>query len=307
MRGIGVAKQIERDLIETNKSTRVFIQYVNASLFAVWIKPHKSRWIFYNISKHTDVSINVDVWRIVSVWVSDLNVDSPVGSAGANRVNPVNLTISNSQWEYAIRPIGAPDFMGGFHGDELLQNVLFLADGKSVSLQGLECNKFEIVQDTLLFDPTDGTTELAKVNVRHVFTPDGLRLISKIKWTNSTTIDLAYASMLPLQRGATITNRFRYIDKAVEHAIGSTGHGVPGENSYGLDIYNTNNKLGINMEIKPSWFNNYEHAEGRGIRVSDASQYNKVYPTRVHSTTPEQVSEGDVWESDSFIEIWYKE
>ena len=305
LKSLAIAQQAERLSNTSLNSQKVFIQYVNADLFTVWLKPVGSRWVFYNIAKYSDIPTNVDVWRIRSAYVSDLNVESPIGSMGANRVNPLLLTNENSQWEYAIRPQGAPDFMGGFHGDEILQNVLFLADGKAISLQGLECSHFEMVQDTKIYNPTDGTTELADLNIRHIWTPEGLNLKMEINWTSGVTLDSAYFSMIPLLRGDALTSRLRYADTAIEHNIGSSGHAIAGRNTYGVDIYNHTTKLGINAELESDWFNGYANTD-RGVWVSDAAQYNKVYMTRVNDSMV-TVPAGDVWRGNSKIKVWQGE
>ena len=73
----------------------------------------------YVMKRVTDQSINVDTWRLYS---GDLFVDGEFKNMW-----------SNSDAEGVIRLRGESDFIGGYHGDEVMTSIAFYVDGKLTS------------------------------------------------------------------------------------------------------------------------------------------------------------------------------
>lgn len=274
----------------------VFVQQTSAITFSVWIKQPENKWAVYTIKRYTDIPTNVDVWRLYDVRLYDY-VDGKTPETFFKQ-NQIDLTVPDSQWEYAITINGAPDFFGGFHGDEKLQEVLFMVDGKSVTMNTtFSCSRFEMVQHTICYDPTNGTTKAGDMYVRHIFTSEGLQLKFKFVWAAPFTVGASYAAMIPAKRGAGFTTKARYIEQATIQDISATGHAAPGANTYGVELWNdtTNASLGVEFD-NVGWFNGFVKSGSSGMWIADVAQYNKAYPTRIIAPNSETVTTGTVWE-----------
>lgn len=94
------------------------------------------------IKRVTNTSINVDTWRLYAGYL--LNGGAVVGTLW-----------SNSDVEGAIKITGEDDFLGGYHGDEIMSSVVILADGKPVDLEtdvfGKQFNEIMICVESDLY------------------------------------------------------------------------------------------------------------------------------------------------------------
>lgn len=276
--------------------------------YEIWMKNFNNKWVVYEVWRNITAGDNKDSWRVYKARVTEIAEVTPL--LGTTESNPIELVSEGSQWEYAIRPQGAPDFFGGFHGDEMMQKVIFIVDGKPKSISSLAnmaLNRFEMVQHTYCYHPTDGTTKLGDMYVRHIFTLDGFQLKFKLLWSANVTIENAYGAMLPANRSSQVSTQCRLVDRPNTHNISVTPHERPGGNSYGMELWNTSNNLGMAVEFDDlSWFNNYAQSGNRGVFVSDSQYYNKVYPARVFSDSAnlETVEPGDVWELSARYRIF---
>ncbi|MFI6499567.1 hypothetical protein [Nonomuraea typhae] len=287
----------------------VYVERLGERQIMVWTRRPGHLWIRYDLRHFTDPDKRMDAWRIQGISA----VSSPAPQLRIRQAGPppatgaVTLLTTAGAYPFAIKPEGAKDHFGGIHGDELLRSVLFLADGRSVNPSGVtRAEEFELAQDTEVFDPAAAApTPLGLVNVRHVFTADGLRIRWVLRWTAARTIIYAYGAMLPAVRDEAVTSWFRYLDQAGEQDISRTGHGAKPSDSFGVQMYNRKNGLAMSVEVEPGFFNGFTQSDRRGIWVYDGDTYNKVYPTRVSLPGREQVAAGDVWELDAFYRFFY--
>lgn len=299
--------------VERKSSTREWI----------WTKRIGSKYLVFEIITHLDPAINVNVRRINDVFLGDLDGDpmisynpvTQVGVGGRTLSNQVSPMSTGSQWEYAIQPNGAADFFGGFHGDEQMQSVAYFLNGQSISAPSTfgtngirKGSRYEMAQKTFVYNPTDGTTKLGEMFVRHIFTPEGLRVKWKLNWTASVTVAASYGGMLPIKRNSTAGIHFvRFTDDLTINDCSVTPHSRPGRNTNEVEVYNNGNNLSARVTLDAGFFNNYTNSASKGIWVTDDASYNKVYPTRVHSTTTAAVTSGDVWECDAFYSFFLPE
>lgn len=287
---------------DTSSEMRTYVVYKTSTLYEIWKETRSGKWVVYEVFRHVDVAINVDVWRIFRTRVANIAEENPL--LGMIESSTVYLTSDNSQWEYAITPEGAPDFIGGFHGDEILQSVLFLIDGKPINFNdslSRRIDRMEMAQHTVAYDPQTPANKLADIYTRHIFTDEGVRVKFKIQWTAPRTIITAYAGMLPALRGSATTTKGRFLDKPTIFDISVAGHSKPGDKTYGAELWNDTNNISMAVEFEDErWFGGYVGTvPSRVLWISDSSYYNKVYPTRV-AQNPEVVKTGDIWEA-SFL------
>ncbi|WP_157251586.1 hypothetical protein [Nonomuraea typhae] len=281
----------------------LYVERLGERQIMVWTRRPGHLWIRYDLRHFTDADKRMDAWRIQGI--SAVRQAGPPPATGV-----VTLLTTAGAYPYAIKPEGAGDHFGGIHGDELLRSLLFLADGRAVTpAPGVtRAEEFELAQDTEVFDPAvKEPTPLGLVNVRHIFTADGLRIRWVLRWTAARTIIYAYGAMLPAIRDDAVTTWFRYLDQAGEQDISRPGHDAKPSDSFGVQMYNRKNGLAMSVEVEPGFFNGFSQSDRRGIWVYDGDKYNKVYPTRVSLPGREQVAPGDVWKLDAFYRFAYPE
>lgn len=160
--------------------------------------PTVSGYTKYDFLHTVNRSINADVWRVGYAYHVDdsFAIDYPLTTAG--------------EWECAIKLDGRDDFSGGYaHGDEVMNNILFVVDGKPVDITTITTmTSFDdlcIVEDSDLYDPANHTTVYAKHGSEHHFTVDGLTIRQTIKFVLAETVLTAYLAMLPIAK--TISNK----------------------------------------------------------------------------------------------------
>lgn len=268
---------------------QVRVEGVSESEYSVGYDVAADRFVQYLVWHDEDERTNKESWRIrgVNVIADDL-VLSPFREG--------------SQWEYAFRPQGAPDFMGGLHGDENVVSVAFYADGAPVGSTFLArgrsvlCQEWEMRQHTELFDPRDGESKAGDMHVRHTFSAEGLRLSFRFLWAKSLIMEASYAGMCPVIRGEEASTKCRFLGQNHVHDISRESHHRPGQNASGIELWNDRNALTVRVVLdEPAWFNGFKNSMGCGIFVSEAPQYNKVYPARIVKGATEHVEVGDVW------------
>lgn len=291
-----------------DNTQRVYVERNSSIRFSVWQKPPNGKWIryeFIRIQTSTTSTLNQDVWHINKVEIGDIPAQDPFVK-GTVMTGTIYLpVVAGVQWEYAIQPQGL-GFMGGYHGDEMVQEVGWYYDGVPVTVTGLTtsnivCNKFEMTQKTFLYSSADHTTKLGEMFVRHIFTSDGMMEVKwELHWSESTTIEYAYGGMLPAVRQDIYTAKCRFMDSPTVYDISTTTFAVnPYKDTYGIELMNAHsNRLYMSVEMMDlSFFNSYSKCPGRGLWVTNDANYNKVYPSRVYGST-EDVTNATVWKCD---------
>lgn len=93
------------------------------------ITTNKARYIFKRI---TDNSINVDTWRLYSGELKRLN-------------GTLFEMWSGSDAEGVVQISGEDDFIGGYHGDEIMTNIRIFADGVDITSESSKTDKFDVI------------------------------------------------------------------------------------------------------------------------------------------------------------------
>jgi len=297
-----------------DNTQKIYIERNSSSRFSIWHRPAGGKWTRYEFVHYLTASTSIpnqDVWRLSKVEVGDIP-SQDLSVKGTAMVGTIYAPcVPDVQWEYAIQPQGEGDFMGGYHGDEILQAVTWLYDGVSINVTGLTtaniaCNRFEMVQHTFLYSPADHTTKYAEMFVRHIFTADGLELKWELRWSASVTVEAAYGAMLPAFRQDIYSSKCRFLDFPTVYDISTTTFAVnPYRDTYGIELTNAHsNRLLMSVEMLDlSFFNGYANAVGRGLWVTNDASYNKVYPSRVYAGT-EAVTNTTIWKCDAKYKIF---
>lgn len=194
-------KQIE----QAEKSSKIHLKYVNGNgldnsteKIEVYI-PTYIGFIRYDLLHCISEEKNADIWRVGYVY----SVDDNFSNAKA-------LTVFG-EWECAIHLNNSGDYTGGItHGNEVLSNVIFMADGGLVDITLLteltSFKEFTIVQASNMYDSADGTTLFAIHGSEHKFSIDGLKISQTVDWKITSNVTWCYMAMhLPSK---TYTDRF---------------------------------------------------------------------------------------------------
>ena len=160
--------------------------------------PTVSGYVRYDFLHTESQTANADVWRIGYAYHVFDNFATDYG-----------ITTSG-EWECACKLDGRSDFSGGFaHGDEIMNNILFIVDGSPVDITAFTdltpFNDLCIVEDSTLYDPNDGTTAYASHGSEHHFTTDGMTIKQSLSFTASETVNTLYMAMLPIAKA--VSNR----------------------------------------------------------------------------------------------------
>ena len=224
----GLSQATEKTVKESFKAEivkRNYLKYVSgngadASTEKVEIYiPTASGYVRYDFLHTVSQAINSDVWRLGYAYHTD---DDFVAN--------FSLTTAG-EWEGAIKLDGRDDFSGGYaHGDEVMNNVLFIVDGVPVDMTTLTTmTAFDdlcIIEDSDLYDPTDHTTIYANHGSEHHFASDGLTIRQSVKFIIAETVVTAYLAMFP-------------IAKAVSNLVVPDNTFVPLSTDSAIRIYDT--------------------------------------------------------------------
>lgn len=222
-------------------------------------------------------------------------------------VNAFGQIINAGEWECAIHEVGQPDFMGGYHGDEVLTTVTLLVDGVEKDLtttENIRGEHVKFVQVSKLYQCNTQTEVADHIKVYDI-SKDGIKLHQKIKWLAALDIDDAYLAMLPIKRlqndtsGKQVTDRaftnYDYIvdDVSVEGFSGGVNtkrHGITQAN-----IWGSTSGIAAELTIEPK-----QVLPNSEMNISNATQYNKLYFdfSGVHTTAV-----NEEWEQTSYYKI----
>ena len=188
------------------------------------IRTKKSKYIFKRV---TDNSINVDVWRLYQGVLIDSIGDSYTMWSGSDA-------------EGAIQIVGEEDFVCGYHGDEKVDTINIIIDGKPIDM----ANDYDVEFDVM--------TILSKSRVYHcntsasagtqAFTRNKTIKIEKDKITISNRFEcledlvinraaIALFQCYKFSNGKTLINKFSNNNDLVLYDVPTTDDGAMPSNS----------------------------------------------------------------------------
>ena len=252
---------------------------------------------------------NADIWSTRGVWEA-------ARSADGSFVQGMQIMADPSELETAIKFAGKADFVGGnLHGNEELTSFRMHLDGVEVDhtiVATYEPRLIEFFQATDMFEP--GTTS------ETVWSPKGPHIMECWKrWSFAShnggvrlvlghyiehvvdgfTVDFAYFGMVPIERvssddGATqITDTAARDPKFVTEDVSETGHTEISTSTRSIAIWGS--RYRATCTPTRGWTD-----PSRRMRVSNASAYNKIYPSYwIGSTT----DDGSPWDVETTIDL----
>lgn len=246
--------------------------------------PNIEGYIRYDFVHTEKASINADVWRVGYAYHTDDSYaeDYAITTAG--------------EWECAIKLSGRSDFSGGHaHGNEVMQNITFIIDGKVATLSNFASmtpfSDLTIIEDSKLFDPNDGTTHFANHGSEHHFTSEGLTVRQSLKFVAPETVAIAYMAMLPIAKAVS-----NYIVPDSTFAPLATTEARRLYNTESVIVYKSDGNVKAVFEVpKFEYLNDSDYT----FVCSDnnSSEYNKCYFCNTLTST--SVSSGKLMKSET--------
>lgn len=237
---------------------------------------------------------------------------------------PMFRALQDGEIGFAIKEEGAGDFVGGFHGDEVLTEVALTVDGKKMPLDTPYFGTFSSLsfyEQSYIFRCN---TPSEKIMLHtQIYTVDGDRLLLKqdIEWiADGRKIHSGYSPMLTAQRlnpdrtDEVLSDTVEFYGKdgsliaSFDTSEYTYGKAVAGGASHGIGTKATRAKAfkkegGLVMEagytVRDGSISDEQIGSSLWIRGTD----NKVYFEITGHTTPKM---GTAWRSDIFYRVTYK-
>jgi hypothetical protein len=261
--------------------------------------PAETGYILYLMYHFVDTSNNSDVWQIYNAYQVDDNFDY------ASRKT---LTITG-EWECAIHLNGRDDFSGGHtHGDEMMQNVVFLKDGVPVTISDFStltpCNELRIIRSSTMYDPADHTTAIAGHGVEYVYSKDSVTIEQSLKWLVAESLTNCFLCMfLPsknyIDRAAANSD---FITESLPSETGTPLTTITKPESTGVTMWDTASGMFADVAV-PVYPTGLTGGDKMTIHDNSNKPYNKVY---FYVCTGGASAIGELWKSKSIYKIGYK-
>ncbi|ENV60377.1 hypothetical protein [Acinetobacter soli] len=135
---------------------------------------------------------NMDCWRINQCYECD------------EFFNRIRSIANNGAWECAIKEASnTPDFVGTFHGDDVLTEAYFFVNGIYYDQDSIfditNFNQFSFVQKGDLYHCNTQTKHAAYVR-HYEWHNVGFTLQQSLKWLDTSPIRTVFAAMIPIRR-----------------------------------------------------------------------------------------------------------
>lgn len=262
----------------SDNSTEAINIYINDSV-------NYNNSIRYYFGHCVDNDVNADVWRLMYLYShTAAGVDTQMTRRG--------------EFECALKLSGRGDFSGGIvHGDEIDQSVEFFVDGRKTSKSSISgyMNELKIVRNSILYDPADSTTPIAKHGVEYIFNNKGLTINQSVKWLVNATLANCFMAMLPILK---TFSTYRYDNTSFEVVENDdTDYSVTIPNATSVTEYIDNVNSTMSISEYPSGL-----AGGDCALITDnqGENYNKVY---FIITTGDTITSGTLWKSSTHYRI----
>ena len=123
------SKQEVDEKLANNVSSKVFVRKTG-EIFSIYIPTKNNRYVKYTYEHIVKTDISYDSWRIKELSIVDVNF------------SPMWVLAPDIEIEGAVEEVGAPDFVGGFHGDEYLLDLSILLDGIDISPNAADFERY---------------------------------------------------------------------------------------------------------------------------------------------------------------------
>lgn len=273
-----------------------------------------SSYIGYNFEHKTGAKDPVtpttwyDVWRLRGVFIYTKNTDGTF-----TKSFPYTIVHEDSEWECAIKEAGQVDFVGGsIHGDEIINNIVFMLDGIGYTdaslLDGKVCYDFRIFRTSSIYRcNTLNAVKIADHYADYEFSANGILINQRVKWLVNTTCDKSYLAMLGAKRllyGYQITSKALKEGEGVIYDVSIDGFTndalTPFVGSKKAYLYNDKANLQTSMSVEILESN---RADNSTLAIQNTANYNKVYLSFCEEGY--NVSIGDEWKNKALYKLDY--
>jgi hypothetical protein len=217
----------------------VRVETDNVRAYIKGAKAASTKYLEHNIAHEAkpfdptgaDAFGNADLWRLKFSYEADITP----GTSSFTRSRGGSPLLNGGELVCAIKEDGAPDHIGGYHGDEVKTSFVMLLDGVEVPLgvpATLVGKKLEYVQYAKLYR-CNTQEEVATHMIRAVLSyADGgtkIHLTQKVVWSKALVISSAMLTMLPIKRllndssGQVITDTAMRAPYASKEDVSTTG------------------------------------------------------------------------------------
>ena len=256
------------------------------------IRTEKSKYIFKRV---TDNSINVDAWRLYQGMLTDSTGDYTMWN--------------NSDAEGAIQIVGEEDFVCGYHGDEKVDTINIIIDGKPIDM----ANNYNIEFDVMTILSTSrvyhcntsasaGTQAFTR-NKTIKIEKDKVTISNRFKCLEDLVINRASIALFQCNKasnGKTLINKFSNNNDLVLYDIPTTADGAMPSASKDITEVTFYSDFG-EITVKLNKGNEHEKYMGHIQNFNDQGRL-KVYLDYIKGAT--NVKTGDILQSE--FEINFK-
>ncbi|MCR9549029.1 hypothetical protein [Vibrio antiquarius] len=273
----------------------------NIQIYAKGADRHSDRYLEYNLKHIDDPLINANLWRLYELYESKNVSNLPPYSFF--RVHDKKPIVNAGEWELAIREAGADDFMGGYHGDELLTSVSLVINGENVPIR-----ESQYVADSLSFTQTSDLYSwyTGQVVAKHIkeykFSQAGIILKQKVEWERSVEVSRAYLSMFPVKRKIDYTSGTQITDTAWYWPSGDIQD--VSESGFALNVKTSDDEIWLEgaesrfrAEVKMT---EHPRLPGYNVFVHNVDAYNKIYFDISNRYTTKI---GEIWETETIYKL----
>lgn len=288
--------------IASQDDTQVYLQVNNSTSITLLKKCSESNtsYLGFNFNRTTASDKNGDIWRLFGL--------GKYTRKDTTFTSDEITFVTTGEMEAAIKIEGASDFVGGsIHGYEKTKTLEIYIDGKLIdaSIVGTYAGKnITINRTSEMYDY--GTTDLfADHNCIYEFTNEGLVLSQYLDFKLSKTLNRSYLGMYPVARKIDtnyVSNKAVFFP-TLENVDVYEGHTNYAQRTDVNSVLLTNkDEEGYNFIAK------FEVLEQKvpalKINISDAEQYNKIYPAICEDTY--NLTAGEKWNIKTKYSFEYK-
>lgn len=145
---------------------------------------------------------NADLWRLKHAYEADL---SPL-AVSFTRARSGKALLNGGEITCAIKERGAPDYIGGFHGDEVKSTAVLLLDGVEIPLGTVGTyvgKQLQYVQRSTLYKcntQTEVATRAQSLVLSHEHGHAKIDMSQDVVWSQALVLEAAMLTMLPIKR-----------------------------------------------------------------------------------------------------------
>lgn len=137
----------------TSTARKIRVKFTYPDLIEIYQPTTNNNYVKFDYKYVDNESINMKQWRVLKTVITD------------NKYIQLHDLDTQTEWEGAIKEVGASDFMGGTHGDETNTSISLLLDGKLKALTNsfdIDVENVKIINHSILNRVDEPLTNLLK-------------------------------------------------------------------------------------------------------------------------------------------------